>query len=92
MTTEHSLIVGSILLFVIIIAGKTGYRFGISSLLLLLIVGLFAGTDGLRLEFANIALTIGVFALVIMLFSGGMDTKIREMKPVMGNFSHFGRT
>ncbi|MDD4848753.1 MAG: potassium/proton antiporter [Bacteroidales bacterium] len=85
-TTEHFLLVGSILLFVSLIAGKTGYKFGVPTLLLFLIVGMFAGTDGLGLQFDSpfIAQAIGVFALVIILFSGGMDTKIQDIKPVMG--------
>lgn len=85
-TTEHFLLAGSILLFVSIIAGKAGYKFGVPTLLLFLMVGMLAGTDGVGLHFDNpaVAQVIGSIALVIILFSGGMDTKMHEIKPVVG--------
>ena len=39
-TAENILLVGSILLFVSIIVGKTGYRFGVPALLLLYLLSL----------------------------------------------------
>ena len=44
-TAENILLVGSILLFVSIIVGKTGYRFGVPALLLFLVVGMLFGSD-----------------------------------------------
>ena len=38
-SVEHILLVGSVLLFVSILAGKTGYRFGVPTLLLFLLAG-----------------------------------------------------
>lgn len=75
----------SILLFVSIIVSKTGYRFGLPALLLFLIVGMLFGSDGLGLQFNNVkdAQFIGMIALSIILFSGGMDTKYNEIKPIM---------
>ena len=46
-TAENILLVGSILLFVSIIVGKTGYRFGVPALLLFLVVGMLFGSDRL---------------------------------------------
>lgn len=42
------------------------------------------GRDGFGIEFDNIELaqTIGTVALCIILFSGGMDTKIDDIKPI----------
>jgi cell volume regulation protein A len=42
------------------------------------------GSDGLGLQFSNpqIAQFIGMIALSIILFSGGMDTKLSEIKPI----------
>jgi cell volume regulation protein A len=81
-TIENIVLTGSLLLFVSIIAGKTGYRFGVPTLVLFLAVGM---VFGLRLEFSNpeTAQLIGVLALNIILFSGGMDTKFTEIKPVL---------
>lgn len=84
-TAENILLVGSILLFVSIIVGKTGYRFGVPTLLLFLVVGMLFGSDGLGLQFHNAkeAQFIGMVALSIILFSGGMDTKYTEIKPIL---------
>lgn len=85
-TTENILLIGSILLFVSLIVGKTGYRFGVPALLLFLIVGMLFGSDGLGIQFNNPqqAQFIGMIALSIILFSGGMDTKMTEIRPVLG--------
>ena len=84
-TAENILLVGSILLFVSIIVGKTGYRFGVPALLLFLVVGMLFGSDGLGLQFHNAkeAQFIGMVALSIILFSGGMDTKFTEIRPIL---------
>ncbi|MDR0976531.1 MAG: potassium/proton antiporter [Prevotellaceae bacterium] len=84
-TAGNILLIGSILLFVSIIVGKTGYRFGVPALLLFLLVGMFFGSDGLGLQFNNVkeAQFIGMVALSIILFTGGMDTKFSEIRPVL---------
>ena len=84
-TAENILLVGSILLFVSIVVGKTGYRFGVPALLLFLVVGMAFGSDGLGFQFhsAQTAQFIGMVALSIILFSGGMDTKFTEIRPIL---------
>lgn len=85
-TTENILLTGSILLFVSLVVGKTGYRFGVPALLLFLVVGMLFGSDGLGIQFNNPsqAQFIGMIALSIILFSGGMDTKMTEIRPIIG--------
>ncbi len=85
-TPESILLIGGILLFVSILVSKTGYRFGVPTLLLFLIVGMFFGSDGLGLEFhdADEAQFIGMISLSIILFTGGMDTNFKEIRPVLG--------
>ncbi len=80
------MLVGSILLFGSILAGKAGSRFGIPALLLFLGVGMLFGSDGLGIEFNSPAMAqfIGMMALSIILFLGGMDTSFSEIKPVLG--------
>mgnify|MGYP000769497918 CR=1 FL=1 len=70
-TAENILLVGSILLFVSIIVGKTGYRFGVPTLLLFLVVGMLFGSDGLGLQFHNAkeAQFIGMVALSCLLYT-----------------------
>lgn len=81
---EEILLIASIILIFSIFAGKAGYRFGLPALLLFLGVGMLFGSDGLGIQFSNphIAQFIGMLALSIILFSGGMDTKIAEVKPI----------
>lgn len=83
-TIELILLVISILFFLSILAGKAGYKFGVPALLLFLGVGMAFGSDGVGIQFENIqiAQTIGSVALCIILFSGGMDTKISDIKPI----------
>ena len=84
--TGNILLIGAVLLFFSIIAGKAGFRFGVPVLLLFLGVGMLFGSDGLGIQFNNPhgAQFIGMIALSIILFSGGMDTKYTEIKPVLG--------
>lgn len=87
---ENFVLVGAILLFCSVLAGKTGYKFGLPALLLFLGVGMFFGCDGpipfLQIQFDSPKVTqfIGVIALSIILFSGGMDTKYQDIKPIIG--------
>ena len=84
-TAENILLIGAILIFSSILISKTGYRFGIPTLLLFLLVGMGFGSDGLGLQFSSAADAqfIGMMALSIILFTGGMDTKLQEIRPVL---------
>lgn len=79
------ILVASVLLFFSLIAGKTGYKFGVPTLLLFLFIGIIAGSGGLGIEFSSpqLAQYIGVVALNIILFSGGLDTRISELRPIV---------
>ncbi len=84
MSLELILLGLSVLFLLSIMAGKASSKFGVPALLLFLLVGMLCGSDGLGIQFEDIyvAQTIGTVALCIILFSGGMDTKISEIKPV----------
>lgn len=81
---EMALLVGSLLIFGSILISKTGYRFGIPTLLMFLLAGMLFGCDGLGIQFhdAEQAQYIGTIALCIILFSGGMDTRLADIRPV----------
>ncbi len=85
MSVEAVLFGVSILFFLSILACKAGYRFGVPLLLLFLGVGMVCGSDGFGIQFSNlsVAQAIGTIALCIILFSGGLDTKISDIKPVL---------
>lgn len=82
---ETLLISISVLLIISIIASKASSRFGIPSLLLFLFVGMLAGSEGLGgIYFDNprLAQYLGVVALVFILFSGGLDTEWKTVRPL----------
>lgn len=82
---EVALLVLSVLFFLSILAGRASSRFGVPALLLFLGVGMISGSDGFGIQFENIhiAQNIGTIALCIILFSGGLDTNISEIRPII---------
>lgn len=85
-TIENIILIGSILLLLSVIAGKTSYKFGIPTLLLFLSIGMLAGSDGIGgIYFDNpeVAQFIGIVSLNFILFSGGLDTSWPSVKPVL---------
>lgn len=84
-TAENIFLLGSVLIFLSIVISKTGYRFGVPTLLLFLFTGMFFGTDGLGLQFDSPQGTqfIGMVSLSIILFAGGMDTKFKDIRPIL---------
>ncbi|WP_372744479.1 potassium/proton antiporter [Lutibacter sp.] len=85
-TIENILLVGSLLLFISVIAGKTSYKFGVPTLILFLAIGMLAGSDGIggiHFDDPKIAQLIGIISLNFILFSGGLDTNWNSIKPVL---------
>ena len=81
---ENILLIGSLLLLISIIAGKTSYKFGVPTLILFLAVGMLAGSEGIggiRFDNPEVARFIGVISLCFILFSGGLDTNWSTIKP-----------
>ena len=80
------ILVGVSLLFLAsVIASKVSDRFGIPILLLFLAIGMLAGSEGIGgIYFDNPRLTqyISITDLVIILFSGGLDTRWKAIRPV----------
>ena len=86
LTTENILLIGSILLFISLFAGKTSYKFGVPVLILFISIGMLAGSEGIGgIYFDNpkTAQFIGIIALNFILFSGGFDTDWQSIKPVL---------
>lgn len=83
--SENLLLLSSILVFAAIMMTKVGARFGVPSLLLFLIIGMVVGQDGLGLKFEDyeLAESIGHFAMTIILFTGGLETSLSDIKPMM---------
>ncbi len=86
LTIENILLVGSVLLLMSILMGKTSYKFGVPTLILFLTTGMLAGSEGiLKINFNDpkMAQFIGVVSLNFILFSGGLDTNWNAVKPVL---------
>ena len=93
MQVELILLVLSLLFFASIFTDKIGYKFGVPTLLLFLAVGMLFGPDGIGrlinedgvgyMLNVSTAQAIGTITLCIILFSGGLDTKLSDIRPVM---------
>src|SRR5690606_5195067 len=86
LTIENILLVGSLLLFTSIVVGKTSYKFGVPTLLLFLVIGMLAGSEGIGgINFDDPALAqfIGIVSLNFILFSGGLDTNWTNVRPIL---------
>src|SRR5262245_58356102 len=87
LSIENILLIGSILLFASIVMSKTTGKIGVPSLLLFLVIGMLAGSEGIGnvgFDSPKIAQALGVIALIFILFSGGLDTHWNDVKPVLG--------
>ena len=81
---ENVVLVGALLLFVAVMAGKVAYRFGAPALLLFLGVGMLFGLNFISYRSVDMTQFVGMIALCIILFTGGMDTSFQEIKPIIG--------
>lgn len=92
MQVEFVLLVLSLLFFASIFTDRIGYRFGVPALMVFLIVGMLFGQGGLGVLIGgeqdygltiNAAQAIGTIALCVILFTGGLDTKVSDIQPVI---------
>lgn len=87
MTIELILLIAALLVLISIVASTASNRLGIPALVLFLIIGMLAGSDGpggIAFDNAWVAQFVGVVALAYILFSGGLDTDWRRIRPVLG--------
>ncbi|EAM49450.1 Sodium/hydrogen exchanger [Crocosphaera watsonii WH 8501] len=74
------------LLLISVFASKVANKFGVPALLLFLFIGMLAGSEGiggLSFENYNLAKTIGDLALIFILFTGGLETEWKSIRPVL---------
>jgi potassium/hydrogen antiporter len=84
--TSGILIAIAVLLLISILASKISDRFGVPALLLFLVLGMLAGSDGpggIYFDDAAVAQSVGILALVLILFSGGLDTEWVQARGVL---------
>ncbi|WP_429370179.1 potassium/proton antiporter [Paenibacillus sp. DS2015] len=72
------------LLLVGVLTTKFSSRFGMPALVLFIVVGMVLSRF---IYYDNAFLTqiVGIFALIVILFDGGMQTKFEDIKPVIGS-------
>ncbi|MCA0970714.1 potassium/proton antiporter [Halobacillus litoralis] len=83
--TDSILLLTALLFFSGIFAATFSNRWGLPSLILFMLLGMLVGSDGLGIIYfdnAGTAQIIGVFALVIILFEGGLHTKWGTVRSV----------
>ncbi|HMP61738.1 MAG TPA: potassium/proton antiporter [Phenylobacterium sp.] len=85
-TPELGFLISGVLLLTTVIAGTLSSRFGVPALIGFLALGMLAGSDGPGgIGFADyqMAQTLGVACLIFILFSGGLDTPWKAVRPVL---------
>ncbi|MBU9720908.1 MULTISPECIES: potassium/proton antiporter [Bacillaceae] len=82
---DYVVLLGALLLIVGVMTTKFSSRLGVPALVLFIAIGMLFGSDGLGLIYfdsAYYAQLIGIIALVIILFEGGLQTKWSTVRPV----------
>ena len=85
---EQGLIVGALLLVAGVLASKLSDRLGLPALLFFLAIGMAGGSEaigGVEFRDAALAQSLGVVALALILFSGGLDTEWPAVAAVWGS-------
>lgn len=84
---SYLLLITGLLLLLSTLASKLSERIGVPALLMFLGVGMLAGSEGIGGIYFDdplMANFIGTVALAYILFSGGLDTHWRSVRPVLG--------
>ncbi|WP_226675669.1 potassium/proton antiporter [Mesobacillus jeotgali] len=85
-STDSFIMLLAFLLIVGVLTTRFSTRLGVPSLILFILVGMVMGSDVLGIVyFDNASLTqkIGVIALIIILFEGGLQTNWKDVRPVI---------
>lgn len=83
---ETALLAVAILLLASVLASKISDRISVPALLLFLFIGMLAGSEGLGGIYFDdplAAQSMGVIALIFILFSGGMSTPFADVRDVL---------
>ena len=86
MSIESVLLVTSVLLLLSVLASKASAHLGVPALLLFLLLGVLAGSEGpggIEFDYPRLAQSLGVVALIFILYAGGLDTEWSLVRPVM---------
>lgn len=82
---ENILLISSLFVLASVFASKSN-KFRVLSFLLFLIVGMLAGNEqfgGIRFDNLRAAKFVGDIALILIIFSAGLDTRVSDVKKVL---------
>ena len=82
---DQLILLGAILLLVGTVSSKLSARLGLPVLVLFLAIGMLAGENGIgRIDFDNVVVAhgIGTLALAVILFDGGLQTRLPALRAV----------
>src|SRR6202166_2104072 len=85
-TVSIAILLGSLLVLVGILSSLLALRFGAPLLLVFLVVGMLAGEGGpggLKFDDVRTAYTVGSVALALILFDGGLRTRVATFRNVL---------
>lgn len=85
-TMEILFLTAAILMLASLLASKISERFAVPALLLFLLVGMLAGSEGLGgiyFDDYQAAKFVGIVALIFIIFYGGLDTAWSSVRPVL---------
>jgi cell volume regulation protein A len=83
---EQIILTVALLLLLSVGAAYASGRFGVPALVLFLAIGMLAGVGGpggIEFTSASLAQSVGVVALLFILYSGGLDTSWPRIRPVL---------
>lgn len=83
---DHALLIAAVLLLVGTVSSKLSAKFGLPVLVLFLAIGMLAGSEGpggIAFEDYGLAHGLGITALAIILFDGGIRTAFRTIRPAL---------
>ena len=83
---ESKIIIFSILLILSVYSAKISKRFNIPLLVIFIFIGMFAGSDGLGWIYyddPDSAYFIATISLCVILFTGGLETNVKEVRPII---------
>ncbi len=83
---DHLLLIGSVLVLASVALARISAGLGLPSLLLFIGIGMLAGAglpEPMRAAAPQQVQSVGIVALVLILFAGGLDTEWKEVRPVL---------
>ncbi|MBH0155407.1 potassium/proton antiporter [Fictibacillus sp. 5RED26] len=86
LNVDYFILLLAILLLLGVVTTKFSSRFGVPALVLFIGLGMLVGSDGLNFIYfddPHLSQLVGVIALIIILFEGGLQTKWGSVKPIL---------